>query len=323
MKAFNKSIIFFIFIFLIIPQIVSANGFMGFLIHTTPVFFTFGFIGIWLIESSIIEKKLGNPKLSFYSSLIINVITTIVGVLYFVFKEFIHFDIINDFISTIIFFFIITILIEFFLIKYFYKSESIKKLLWTTYLMNLLSYIFILLYFILDSPMLTIIILPILLYLFIKKVISIFVIREIKYKKTLFFILTLILMIPIIIYVLYSFDKDSVNFRSSRYPTMVLSTLSGLMSELIMCEDDGGFVITEKAPSAGDFICCTNPDCNTRLERHSVLWPNLPEGWSYDRSIGQSKLDSLKSNYSYGASDKNYSVKCNTKHTNCEKIPKN
>ncbi|MDQ3076072.1 MAG: prepilin-type N-terminal cleavage/methylation domain-containing protein [bacterium] len=68
-----------------------------------------------------------------------------------------------------------------------------------------------------------------------------------------------------------------------------LATLSSVMLELIICDDDGGFARTNTSAVP---ICATAVNGATSLAGHNTNWPSIPASWAYQNPTGSLALDS-------------------------------
>ena len=148
---FPLLIIFFIFF---IPQISYENNISEFfLLLGLPLFVIVAFMGVWIIEALVINKRLtGTPQTAFFTSLIANLITGLLG--FFIFfldkillKEYIIF---RNFEVALIFFFLASVIIEAFVLYFRYRQENRTKIFTTSFLMNIIPYLFLIVFFIGD-----------------------------------------------------------------------------------------------------------------------------------------------------------------------------
>ena len=142
LNLFWLLIIFSIFF---VPDICYADIDMVFPLLSSPLFVIVAFMGIWIIEALVINKRLtGTPQTAFFTSLIANLITSSLGffVLFLdkvLLKKWI---ILSNFGVALIFFFLASVIIEAFVLYLRYRQENRNKIFTTSFLMNLIPYLF-------------------------------------------------------------------------------------------------------------------------------------------------------------------------------------
>ncbi len=138
---------------LLFPQICRADMIAGFLLDFPLLFFIVIVLGIVVIESWVIKRRLKEDgRRSLFVSLAINGITTLIGWLYYHFVSD-HGIIESNFFEKywIFILFITTFLIEAFLLRPFFKREKWGLLFQTSAIMNALSYLFVPLFLLSDA----------------------------------------------------------------------------------------------------------------------------------------------------------------------------
>jgi len=145
--------IFLIGLFLFsIPKTCNADtGVSLFLLNYPPFFIIIAFMGVWIIEALTIRDKLiGKSKKAFFIALLVNLITSLLGFLinYLDTKYSILSDINHPFIIFISASLFISIVIETIILRFCYRQENWAKIISTGFLMNLKSYLFLLIFFI-------------------------------------------------------------------------------------------------------------------------------------------------------------------------------
>ena len=60
-----------------------------------------------------------------------------------------------------------------------------------------------------------------------------------------------------------------------------LTTVSSILTELVTCQDDGGFA-KATTPNAGEPVCCVSNTCAAILSGHTVTWPTVAAKTGYD-----------------------------------------
>ena len=147
-------ILLIIFSIFFISQISYENNIDDFFsLLSLPFFVIVTFMGVWIMEALVINKRLaGTPQTAFFTSLIANLITNSLG--FFVFfldkilvKKWIIF---GNFELVLIFFFLISVIIEAFILYFRYRQEGRNKIFITSFLMNIISYSFLIVFFIGD-----------------------------------------------------------------------------------------------------------------------------------------------------------------------------
>jgi len=150
------------------PRLLKADMSVGFLMYYQPIIFvTVLFFGIWIIEAIIIRKKLGgSPEKILSASFIVNLVTTLLGVLIFIsgIAES-SLDILSNLpelyaaliasIGPIVIPWFLSAIIEATLLLFFYKEKPWKEVFKTSIWMNVRSYLFIVVFLILDALMLS------------------------------------------------------------------------------------------------------------------------------------------------------------------------
>ena len=127
----------------------------------------------------------------------------------------------------------------------------------------------------------------------------------------LLIVIAIIGILASIVLVSLSSAKNKANRASA------LSSAASAMPELIVCNDDGGFVSTA-IPAANGPICCnTSGACSGSpilQPGHTATWPALPTGASYGAISGTLLLG----NYTYSVTSSNFStISCNFATQNC------
>jgi prepilin-type N-terminal cleavage/methylation domain-containing protein len=67
-----------------------------------------------------------------------------------------------------------------------------------------------------------------------------------------------------------------------------LTTASSVMTELVSCQDDGGFAKNGAQLSPGNPVCYATASFQNALTGHAATWPNLSAktGWTYGTPTG-------------------------------------
>jgi hypothetical protein len=172
-KYVNLSILLVIFSFLI-PQICKADIAVGFLSYNPPILAIVIFMGVWIIEALTIRNKLeGTPQKAFFTALVVNLVTGLLGFLTYFLAEKIF--IIGDFsleykpVIYIPIFLFISIILEAIMLHFYYHQEGWAKIIGTSFLMNVKSYLFLIVFLILEATALSVFILLITVpYFFLK-----------------------------------------------------------------------------------------------------------------------------------------------------------
>lgn len=103
------------------------------------------------------------------------------------------------------------------------------------------------------------------------------------------FTLIELLLVVAIIGILTAVVLSSVgNSREKSRRASAIVSAKSILSELTICNDDGGFV-SLSVPVAGNPICATNASPATTLKAgHTALWPNIftNTGWVYGAITG-------------------------------------
>ena len=76
--------------------------------------------------------------------------------------------------------------------------------------------------------------------------------------------------------------------REKAQRASALASLSSMMPELIVCDDDGGFARTNTTATN---VCTTVINNATPLAGHNVTWPTLSGSWVYGNPTGTLALD--------------------------------
>jgi hypothetical protein len=152
LKYFYLSI-FLIGLFLIIPQICRANLVVGFLSYNIPLMIIVAFMGIWIIEALVIKNRLtGTPQKALFIALVVNIITVafsfFIGIL--VKTSLDRFSELFLLFLLFLLSFFASILIEGIILYHFYPQEKRIKVYGVSSLMNLQSYLFLVILFISD-----------------------------------------------------------------------------------------------------------------------------------------------------------------------------
>ena len=106
-------------------------------------------------------------------------------------------------------------------------------------------------------------------------------------KKKKGFTLIELLIVIAIIGILASVVLVSINSaRGKARKASAISSLSSIMGELTVCDNDEGEA-TASAPTSSTVVCCTDDSCDTAADGHSFTWPDLAStGFAYDAPTG-------------------------------------
>ena len=129
-----------------LPQLCSADMAAGFLMYNLPIFGLVAFMGIWIIEALTIKDRLeGTPQRALFAALVVNLVTTLLGALtLFVRKNFLPENILSyESFVLLVLFFLLSILIEALILRFYYRKEDWRKVTTTSFFMNLKSYLFL------------------------------------------------------------------------------------------------------------------------------------------------------------------------------------
>jgi len=132
------------------PRLLKADMSVGFLMSQPIIFVAVLFFGIWIIEALIIRKKLGgSPEKILSASFGVNLITTLLGALIFIFDIPEHllniFNNLPELCGSIAFIgspLLLSIIVEGILLLFFYTEKSWKEVFKTSIRMNIWSYLF-------------------------------------------------------------------------------------------------------------------------------------------------------------------------------------
>jgi hypothetical protein len=143
MKQLLNNLLLILTIGFLAPLICRADIGMGYYAeYFTPILFFIGFIFIIIIETLVLNKKIGGSATNgLITVFVANIITTLLG--YLLFRA----AIIENFvIGGILGMYFVSSLIETIILKFNYKKEKWSLLFKVSFLMNLWSYLFIIAY---------------------------------------------------------------------------------------------------------------------------------------------------------------------------------
>ena len=149
-KKFLIFLLLIIFFLFLIPQISYENNINKFFwLLNLPLFVIIAFMGVWIIEALVINKRLtGTPQTAFLTSLIANLITILLGFFVFSFdKILLKLTIYDNYEVVVIFFFLASVIIEAFVLHLIYRQENRTKIFTTSFLMNLIAYSFFIIFY--------------------------------------------------------------------------------------------------------------------------------------------------------------------------------
>lgn len=157
---------------------------------------------------------------------------------------------------------------------------------------------------------------------------------KLNFKKgfTLIELLVVIAIIGILASVVLV-SLSSASNKAKRAST--LATLSSVMPEVVVCNDDGGYVNVKAGtaantatgvPVAGQPICITVVSATTAvaavaLSGHTATWPTLATGSAYTASAGaptSSTFTDYTSTFVYNASTPSTAVACTFSSGSCQ-----
>ena len=270
-----------------IPQVSRADMSVGFLSHNPPLLIIIIFMGVWIIETLTIKERLkGSPQKALFTGLIVNLVTTLLGFLIALsIKSSIIEDILPyEYIISIPIFFLGSIIIETIILHFYYREDNWTRKVSTSFLMNIKSYLFLLIFLFLDlmviGAFLVILIVP---YFFLKSFELLSAGKEVskfhrKVAIPLIIVLSLVLCGLIFFGVMKRMEKYSVRNRAR--DARIVADVQQIRSsaELILYDD----------PTTGyTNLCDGNGGLNTKhinygkqLEtlKNDLLTMMLPEG---------------------------------------------
>lgn len=223
-KIFSISRLFFLAALSLValPQMCSANFAVPYLTNNIPFFAAVLFLGVWMMETISLKKKFNeNPQRAFKVSFLINLVTTVLGAIVLLIFSFIteiapratqFIDFIGPFfnlfpaniiglilgvIALLIIPFILTVVIECLLLRLFYKQKFWRQLFKQSFLMNLYSYIFLAVVFIIDTLSLSSMLVVVLIFAyFLRRLFFTIFNKERRWEKKaeIFFFIAVILI---------------------------------------------------------------------------------------------------------------------------------
>ncbi|MDD5750370.1 MAG: hypothetical protein PHU56_01835 [Candidatus Pacebacteria bacterium] len=136
---------------LFLPQICQANTVVGFMISYPPLFLAVSFVAVVIIEAAELKKRLGLfPNKSVLVSLAVNAASSLVGLIVgYLLKA----DILKSLANAagwLVVLFLGSFLMEAFIMMLFGTAQGRAKIWQTSLIMNLISYLFLILFAILD-----------------------------------------------------------------------------------------------------------------------------------------------------------------------------
>jgi prepilin-type N-terminal cleavage/methylation domain-containing protein len=112
--------------------------------------------------------------------------------------------------------------------------------------------------------------------------------KNLKLPKRGFTLIELLIVIAII-GILASIVIVSLNgARNKAKRSSALASVSSVISELTLCNDDGGDAKATAPVGGTDSICCTDDTCSDPLTGHDQPWPDIltTTGWDYETPSG-------------------------------------
>lgn len=206
-----QNIFLLIFAGLVLPLVCSANAAMGYFVNYTPGLVLLLFLGVSVVEAEIIRKALQcAQRRAFFIAVFVNLITSIIGLS-------IGWALYDKIGSNFLFHifgvaFIFSFLIEFAFLPLFFKQTSKKRLFKVSFVMNLASYVFIIVFIFLDF---LVIFSPIILFFVVYKIFR-FLVPKKDFKRLIFIILSFILVAGFILFVSSQMPRGSSIARDSR-----------------------------------------------------------------------------------------------------------
>jgi len=274
------SSIFLIGLFLLfIPQICSADIAVGFLSYNPPLLVIVIFMGVWIIEALTIKDKLvGTPQKALFTGLIINLFTALLGFLIALsVKNSVIEDVLSyGFIPSILIFLFVSIIIETMILYFYYRQEKWPKIIATGFLMNAKSYLFLLIFLILDAMVigafLVLIIVP---YFFLKTFELLSAGKEIsKSNRTKAIILITILSLIVCGFVfkgvMKGMEKSSFEKRGRAKEARIMADMNQIRSSAEVISDNEGSYVS--------FTCTYNDTMNTicnDVEKQAGMKPTI------------------------------------------------
>ena len=138
-KQFRNSLIVFGLLLIFIPIFCYANMAVGAMAGSSPIVFLLCIsFAVWAVESLVIKNILyGTPGEALLASFLINLSSTILGYLAFIFLSS---RLVKPGLAGLVSLFVGTVIVEGILLYFFYPKNRLEKILAATFLMNTFSY---------------------------------------------------------------------------------------------------------------------------------------------------------------------------------------
>lgn len=269
----SKLVVFFAILSLNIPLICYANPSVGFF-SNAPLAALFVFLSIWIIETDVVNRRFaGSPWRALASLFVANAVTSLMGIGVFVLGLANY--IFDNFFKLLLVFgvcYLISVLIEGFIIRFFYKKETTINIFRASALMNLQSHIFISVFVLLELLSISPFLILLMSFYFFNKIYCFIVVgREFtNFKKAIIRAITIILSVVLCVLVIGGnilWPGQSTG-RSKARDARRLSDMRQLISAQEKYYTDNGFYYSSNSmPTAiGNYLVPVPTDPSTGKE---------------------------------------------------------